>query len=150
MNRKSLSNFISATIYTIVLAFTLHLVNIFLNMLFGYIVGPVFDWFYRINLFYKIFLIFIGAPLILYSIFNISTLIGVYINRIISRIFKVNFAILIISMILVISNIILSIIDIWYLLHWDFWIIIFWLIMVIFIFQINMTFLLNTNKKATS
>jgi hypothetical protein len=149
MKSFSFFNILSSILYAVVLIFILHFINIFLDILFGYIVGPVFDWFYRINLFYKICLIFIGAPLILYSLFNLSKFIGLHINGFISKIFKVNFATLIISMILVISNIILSIIDIWYLLHWDFSIIILWLIMVIFIFEINMTFLLNTNKKAT-
>jgi|GEM_PF-3707300 len=134
--------------YTIALLFTLNLLNILTNWLFGYIVGPVFDWFYKINIVYKILLIVFGAPTILYIVFDLSKILSLYINRFFSKLFIETSATVIISIILVIANIVLGIIDIWYLVHWDFWIIILWLIMVIFIIEINGMLLIKTDKKS--
>lgn len=136
--------------YTIALFFILYIINCLINLVFIYAAYPAFEWFYGISFGYKIILFLIGAPSILFSIFGFTQYASIIITEFLLKWFTENSATIIISIILVIINIVLSIIEIWDALKWDFWIIIMWLIMVVFIIQMNAMLVYTTTKKSLS
>ena len=101
------------------------------------VVYDILNWFNERNIFLKLFLLFIGATVILTLIFNLAgTIVAVFST--INLLFPVNLFTNIVSRILALINIILSTIAIYKTIpFWDFWFIIEFIILILFVISIN-------------
>lgn len=101
------------------------------------VVYDILNWFNERDIFLKLFLLFIGATVILTLIFNLAgTIVAVFST--INLLFPVNLFTNIVSRILALINIILSTIAIYKTIpFWDFWFIIEFIILILFVISIN-------------
>lgn len=101
------------------------------------VVYDILNWFNERNVFLKLFLLFIGATVILTLVFNLAGIIVSAFSAI-NLLFPVNLFTNIVSRILALINIILSTIVIYKTIpFWDFWFVIEFIILILFVISIN-------------
>jgi hypothetical protein len=143
---KYIKQILLTIFYVIVLSFILFLVNLALGWLIEHFVSPLFEWFYKINLIWKIFLLLFGGLIFISLVLNLFRLLTSFVGILLNNIFPYNKAIRIISIIMCTLNIIESESQLWSFLRPDFWIICMWLILSFFIVQINYIFYFRNLK----
>lgn len=137
---------LSTLIYIVVLFFALWADNLLINWALRHFIIPFFDWFYDLNFFIKIIFIALVGTLTAVIIFGIFMWITEMVSRILAYIFIFNKVAYYISIIMVLTNIVFSIIDMWASIRWDFWAIIIWLLIFYFIFQMNWALVFKNRK----
>jgi hypothetical protein len=131
----------STVLYAIVLGIILFFNNLGITWLLHHALFPLFEWFYDLSVFWKLFIILAGLTFVFTTILRFYKIIANIISTIISNIFLENWATLIISMIFCLSNLILITIQMITLWRWDFWLAIFWITIWFFVFQMNVIFI---------
>jgi hypothetical protein len=130
----------STIIYAGLLAVILALSNIAMTWILHAALIPMFQWFVGISIFWKIMLWLAGITSIFTLIVDLFSMGAGLINFLMSRVFLENTAMIVVSLILCMGNLIFCVVGIWPFLHWDFWIIMFWLLIFGFIWQVNWMF----------
>lgn len=126
--------------YLIVLSIILGLNNIAFGWLTTKAIIPLFEWFYKLDLFWKIIVLFFGGISIISILYNLLSFLGVMINLFFSNVFPSNKVTLIGSIILCVLNIIYLELFAWRLPKHDFWLFGLWLIIATIIIQLNWIF----------
>ena len=147
MQHSLFRQILSTLVYIIVLFFVLWGNNLLINWALRHVITPFFDWFYELKLIFKLLLIIVAGTIIAIIIFGVFMWITEMVSRILAYIFIYNKATYYISILMVLTNIVFSAIDMWAFLRWDFWVIIIWLLTFYFVFQMNWAFVFKDRRK---
>ena len=138
---KTIKHFFLALLYIVVLSTVLYGVNWLTELTIRKIIGPLFLWFLDLQLIWKLLLLFFGGTIMFGFFLGLINRLAAIVSTLLNIIFPYNKAMVIISYILVILNIIVLEIAFWPLFNWDFWIICLWFIIAAFILQVNLIFI---------
>jgi hypothetical protein len=140
MQNKLFRHIVSTCGYVVTLFFVLWANNLLINWALNKLILPFFGWFYSVSLLLKLVIVFGFGTITLVILFGLFMWLTTIIGIALSNIFLYNKPTYIISILMCLTNIVISIFDMWPYLSWDFWKIIIWLLLAYFIFQMNWVF----------
>ena len=126
--------------YLIILFFVLSLNNLAFEWLTLKVIAPIFEWFYKQDLFWKILILFVGGLGVISVFYTLLSMLGVVVNMFLRNVFPYNKVTSIGSIVLCLINLISLEIFAWQLPKYDFWLFGLWLIIALVIVQINWIF----------
>lgn len=137
----------STVMYSIVLFFVLWGNNLLITWGMRHFIGPFFNWFYELSTFLKLTFIILVGSVSLAIVFGIFTWIARIVGIILPFIFIYNKPSYYISILMVLTNIVFSTIDMWPFIIWNFWGVVIWLMIFFFVVQMNWAFIFQDRKE---
>ena len=134
-------------LYVFALAGCLFLLDIGLEWFLNDVLFGLLDWFNRLGLILKILLFAVGGVGLLYLLFGVFSLAAAFINELVLQWFPVNLFTVTVSVILVLCNAVLGIIELWRMPEaFGFWIVLELLLLSYFVFHVNWMLVLRMDK----
>jgi hypothetical protein len=126
-----------STLYVIVAAILLLLVDVGLFYLFNGVIKNVFNWFNSLNFFFKIFLLLFGGYAVFMGFMNLTSRVTSLLGGIIFNQLPVNFFTMFVPAVLAIGNLVMCLIYLWRTpSSYNFWVVCELLILSVFVWSL--------------
>ena len=114
------------------------LLDVGLGYFLNNIVFVILDWFNRLNIFFKIFILLVGGGVLLGMLFGLVGGVAKIISHFIFKYFPLNWFTLVSSLVLSITNTIFNIIGLWRIPEsYNFWVVIELIMLSLFVWSLN-------------